>query len=191
MKKTVKEFVDAYQSKRFMNIKIAANEKSEWLKNELEIRTYIPFKQKREIAEMIVAQNIREVDGIKKYDDINSYVSLVVASIVAHTNLEFSADPIADYDLLAESGLLPQIVAEFQGSHEEIGILLKMAIAAELEDNNVNVSIGKFLNGILNSLGGISDALKNKIENIDLQDLLRDIKQEDLAKLTSLLDKLK
>ena len=187
----VKEFVDAYQSKRFMNIKIAANEKSEWLKNELEIRTYIPFKQKREIAEMIVAQNIREVDGIKKYDDINSYVSLVVASIVAHTNLEFSADPIADYDLLAESGLLAQIIAEFQGSHEEIGILLKMAIAAELEDNNVNVSIGKFLNGILNSLGGISDALKNKIENIDLQDLLGNIKQEDLAKLTSLLDRIK
>lgn len=187
----IKEFVENYKAKKFMNIKTAAEEKSEWLRNELKIKTYIPFKEKREIAEMIVAQNISEVDGIKKYDDINSYVSLVVASIVAHTNLEFGADPIEDYDLLAESGLLPQIVAEFQGSHEEIGILLKMAIAAELEDNNVNVLVGHFLNSILKKLDGVGEALKGKLDGFDVEDLLGDIKQEDLAKLGGLLDRLK
>lgn len=189
--KTIKEFVEVYKAKRFVNIKTAAEEKAEWLRNELEIKTYIPFKQKREIAEMIVAQNIREVDGIKKYDDINSYVSLVVASVMAHTNLKFGTDPIEDYDLLAETGLLPQIIAEFQSSHEEIGILLKMAIAAELEDNNINVLVGHFLDNILKKLDGVSEALKIKIEELDLNDLLGDIKPEDLAKLNGLLDKLK
>lgn len=187
----VREFLETYKNKRFMNTKTAPEERSEWFRNELEIKTYIPFKRKREIAEMIVAQNVSEVDGIKKYDDINSYVSLVVASIVAHTNLKFGADPIEDYDLLAESGLLSQIVAEFQGSHEEIGILLKMAIAAELEDNNLNVLVGHFLNNVLQKLDGVSEALKTKIENINVKDLLGDIKQEDLAKLNSLLNKLK
>lgn len=178
---TIKEFVENYKAKRFVNIKTAAEEKSEWLRNEIKIKTYIPFKQKREIAEMILAQNISEVDGIKKYDDINSYVSFVVASIVAHTNLEFGADPIEDYDMLAESGLLPQIVAEFQGSHEEIGILLKMAISAELEDNNVNVLIGHFLDSILKKLG-----------ELDLKKLFgAEIKEEDLAKLNGFLDRLK
>jgi hypothetical protein len=189
--KTIKEFVEAYKAKRFMNIKTAAEEKAEWLRNELEIKTYIPFKQKREIAEMIVAQNIREVDGIKKYDDINSYVSLVVASIVAHTNLQFEQDPVEDYDLLAETGLLPQIIAEFQSSHEEIGILLKMAVAAELEDNNINVLVGHFLDNILKKLDGVSEALKTKVEGLDLKELLGDIKPEDLTKLSGLLDKLK
>lgn len=182
---TIKEFLDAYSSKVFMNTKNGVDERSEWIRNELEIKSYIPFRQKREIAEMIVAQNIEEVDGIKRYDDINSYVSLVVASIATHTNLEFSADPIADYDLLAESGLLPQIIAEFQGSHEEIGILLKMAVASELADNNVNVLVGRFLDSILKKLDGF-------VGNIDLQELLgTNFDEEDLNKLSGFLDKIK
>lgn len=188
---TIQNFIDVYKNKKFMNIKTAADERSEWLRSELEIKTYIPFREKRQIAEMIVAQNIKKVDGIKKYDDINSYVSLVVASIVAHTNLKFGEDVIADYDLLAESGLLSQIIEEFQGSHEEIGILLKMAIASELEDNNINVLVGHFLDNILKKLDGVGEALKGKLDSFDLKDLLGDIKPEDLAKLSGFLDKIK
>lgn len=187
----INEFIENYKAKRFMNIKTATDERSEWLKRELEIKTYIPFREKRQIAEAIVAQNIKEAGGIKKYDDINSYVSLVVASIVAHTNLEFGTDPIVDYDLLAENGLLPQIITEFQGSHEEIGILLKMAIAAELEDNNINVLVGHFLNSVLEKINGFSETLKGKFENFELKDVLGDFKQEDLTKLSGFLDKLK
>lgn len=179
--KTIKEFCEAYKAKRFMNIKAAAEEKSEWLRNELEIKTYIPFREKRRIAEMIVEQNISVEDGIKKYDDINSYVSLVVASIAEHTSLKFGDDPVADYDMLAEAGLLSQIIAEFHGSHEEIGIILKMAVAAELEDNNTNVIIGHFLDSIL-----------KKLEKLDLKKLFgAEIKDEDLAKLKGLLDRFK
>jgi hypothetical protein len=188
----IAEFINAYNAKRFMNIKTAAEERSEWLRNELEIKTYIPFREKRKIAEMIVDKNINEVDGIKKYDSIDGYVSLIVASIAAHTSLEFSEDPIADYDLLAESGLLPQIIAQFQGSHDEIDIILKMALAMELEDNNVNALVGRFLNKILGMLDGVGDALKEKLEEFDLSDVLgADFKQEDLAKLSSFLNKLK
>jgi hypothetical protein len=187
----VLDFVSAYKAKKFMVTKSGVDERSEWFRKELEIKTYIPFKQKRQIAEMVVAQNIASVDGIKKYDDISSYVSLVVASIIAHTNLEFGQDVIADYDLLAESGLLMQIISEFQGSHEEIGILLKMAVAAELEDNNINVLVGHFLDNVLKKLDVVSEALKDKLDGFDIKDLLGDIKQEDLAKLSGLLDKLK
>lgn len=188
----INEFCEAYKAKRFMVTKNGTDERSEWLRSELEIKTYIPFKQKRAIAEMIVSQNISEVDGIKKYDDINSYVSLVVASIVAHTNLRFGNDPIDDYDLLAESGLLPQIIAEFQGSHEEIGILLKMAIASELEDNNVNVLVGRFLDSVLEKLDGVVDGVKNMVGNVDLKELLgMNFKEEDLAHLKGFLDRMK
>lgn len=187
---TIKEFVEAYAAKRFIITKNGTDERSEWLRSELAIKTYIPFKEKRKIAEMIVAQNIKEVDGIKKYDDISSYVSLVVASIMAHTNLKFGEDPIEDYDLLAECGLLPQIIAEFQGSHEEIGILLKMAIASELEDNNINVLVGRFLDGVLKKLDGIVDGVKDLVGNVDIKDLLgMNFKEEDLAHLKGFLDK--
>lgn len=190
MKKSIREFCDAYKAKRFMNTKQGADERIEWIKNELEIKPYIPFREKRRIAEMIVAQNIKEVDGIKKYDSIDGYVSLIVASITAHTNLEWSTDPVADYDLLAESGLLPQIIAEFQGSHDEIDIILKMALAMELEDNSVNALVGRFLNKISGMLDGVVEVAKDKLESFYLKDVLGDdFKKEDLAKLSSFLDR--
>lgn len=192
MKKSIKTFMDAYQSKRFVNTPQGVDEKSAWLRQELEIKSYIPFNTKRKIAEMIVAQNITEVDGIKKYDSINGYIGFIVASIAAHTNLEWGADPVADYDLLAESGLLMQIITEFKGSHDEIDIILKMALEMELEDNNVNVLVGHFLNNILEKLDGISVVLKDKLEKLDIKDILgADINKEDLAKLSGFLNKIK
>lgn len=189
---TVKEFIKAYKGKKFINTQQGMDERVEWLKSTLGVKEYIPFAEKRKIAEMIVAQNITEADGIKKYDSINGYISLAVASIVAHTTLEFSEDPVADYDLLAESGLLSQIIAVFHGSHEEIGIILKMALEMELEDNNVNVLIGRFLNEISEMLGDAGDVLKVKLKDLDLSKILgADFKQEDLAKLSGFLNKFK
>lgn len=192
MKKTVIDFCNTYKEKRFMNTSQGTSEKSEWLRKELEIKTYIPFREKRTIAEMIVNRNIKEINGVKKYDSIDGYVSLVVASIAAHTNLEWSADPVSDYDILAESGLLHQIIEEFKSSHDEIDILLKMAVASELEDNNINVLVGRFLDGILKRLDGFGEAVKTQLSDINIQDLLgSNFKEEDLAKLSSFLDKIK
>jgi hypothetical protein len=175
-----------------MNTKQGVDERSEWIRSELGIKSYIPFREKRQIAEMILEKTIKEVDGIKKYDSIDGYVSLIVASISAHTTLTFSDDPVADYDLLAESGLLSQIIAEFQGSHDEIDIILKMALAMELEDNNTNALIGRFLNRILEMLDGVSNSLKDTLEELDLNEILgADINAENLAKLSGLLNKLK
>lgn len=177
----ITEFVENFKNAKVQNTRVNPDAVGEWVRKNLEIKTYIPFREKREIAEMIVGQNISVVDGIKKYDSIDGYVSLIIASIAAHTTLEFSNDPVADYDLLAESSLMPQIIAEFQDSHEEIGILLKMAIAAELEDNNMNVIIGNFLDGIL-----------NKFRELDLNKLFgANISEENLTKLIGLIDKIK
>lgn len=182
----IREFCEAYKAKKFMTTPQGLNEKTEWIRGQLEIKKYIPFMEKRNIAETIVAQNIEVVDGIKKYDSISSYVGLVVASIMAHTDLEFSDDPITDYDLLAESGLLSQIVAEFQESHNEIGILLKMSLESEMEDNQPGVLIGRFLDGVLKKLDGASSVLKEVIGNLDLKEIFNN---ENVANIVGLLNK--
>lgn len=185
---TIKEFCDAYKAKKFVN----TNERVGWIKKALGVKPYIPFREKRKIAEMIVERNIKEVDGLKKYDSINGYVGLMVASIAAHTELDFGSDAITDYDLLAESGLLTQIIAEFQSSHNEIDIILKMALAMELEGNNVNALVGRFLNKISGLLDDVAEAVKDKFEDFDLQSALGvDFKDEDLAQLKGFLDKFK
>ena len=188
----VNEFIKTFNEKKIANTKLNEHAVSDYLKKELDIKTYIPFREKRKIAEMVVEQNIKEIDGIKKYDSIDGYVSLVVASIAAHTTLKFSSDPVADYDLLAESGLLPQILAEFQDSHNEIDIILKMALSMELEDNNINALIGKFLNKIAELFDDIVDVVEDKIEDLDLQNAFGiDFKEEDLALLKGFFDKFK
>ncbi len=184
------EFVEKFNNDKVTNSKINPNAVSDYLKKELEIKTYVPFRLKRTIVETVVNQNIEDVDGIKKYDSINSYISFIVASLTAHTNLEFSDDPVADYDLLAECGLLPQIIAEFETSHNECDILLKMALAMELEDNNLEAVVNRFLNEILNKLDGVGVVLKNTLGNINIQDVLGNhFKEEDLTRLKGFLDK--
>ncbi len=182
----IKTFVESYKAKTFMSTPQGLNDKAEWIREQLKIKKYIPFMEKRKIAEMVVEQNIEVVDGIKKYDNISAYISLIMASIVAHTSLKCSDDPIADYDLLAESGLLPQIVAEFQESHNEIDILLKMAVAYELEDNQTGALIGRFLDSVLKKLDGASGMLKEIIGNLDLEEMFS---EENVAKIVGLLNK--
>lgn len=182
----IKEFVEEFASKKIANSKINEHAVSDYLKKELEIKTYIPFMEKRKIAEMIVEQNIKVVDGLKKYNSIDAYICFIMASITAHTNLKCSNNPISDYDLLAESGLLHQVVAAFQESHNETDVLLKMAVAYELEDNQPGALIGKFLDGVLQRLDGASDALKNLIGDLNIEDLLNN---ENVAKIVGLLNK--
>lgn len=183
---TIQEFVEAYKAQKFMSTPQGLNEKAEWIREQLGVKKYIPFMEKRKIAEMIVEQNIEVIDGLKKYDNISAYISFIMASIIAHTSLECGDDPIADYDLLAESGLLSQIVAEFQESHNEIDILLKMAVAYELEDNQPGALIGRFLDGVLQKLDGASGVLKEIVGNLDLKEMFN---EENVAKVVGLLNK--
>ena len=188
----VKHFIEEFHNKKIQNTQIKPNAVSDYLKETLEIKEYIPFNTKRQIVEMVVAQNTKFVDGIKKNDAIGQYVGFVVAMIASHSNLEFSENPVEDYDALAESGLLPQIINEFKADYSECDILLKMALAMELEDNNVNALIGRFLNKISSGLDGVLEVVMDKFGDFDLKNILgADIKEEDLTKLIGLLDKLK
>ena len=185
----VKSFIEKFNQDKVKNSNANPNAVSTYLQKELEIKTYIPFRVKREIAEIVVAQNTDWVDGIKKHDSVNAYISFIIASLTAHTNLTFGDDPIEDYDLLAESGLLSQIIAEFETSHSECDIILKMVLAMELEDNNINVLVGKFLNEILQKLDGTGSVIKDMLSNINLNDILGNFKPEDLTKLSGFLNK--
>ena len=183
---TIKEFIDAYKAKNFMNTKQGVEERIAWIKKEICVKEYIPFMTKRKIAEMIVDENTEVVDGIKKYDSIGAYIGFVVSSIMAHTVLEFSDKPIDDYDLLAENGLLSQIVSTFQESHNEIDILLKMALAAAMEDNNTNVLIGHFLDCVLKRIDGLSTLLTGAIGDFDVKEIFN---EENIAKIVGFLNK--
>lgn len=181
----IHEFVNKFKEAKVTNSKVTPNAISEYLKKELEIKTYIPFQVKREIVELVVARNIDIVNGVKKSAPIDQYLSFVTAMLCAHTNLEFGDDVLADYDLLAENGLLNVIVEEFRASYDECDALLKMVLASELEDNNINVFVGMFLNDLSQKIDDVTELLKGKLNDFDVGSIF---KQEDLAKLKGFLD---
>lgn len=188
---TVKDFCEKFKKDGVINTKIAPDAVSEYIKKELEVKTYLPFMTKREIVEMVVKANITMVDGVKKYDNIRGYVAFIVAMIQAHTNIEFNTEnPMPDYDMLAESKLLQQIVETFREDYDECDVILKMALAAEMEDNNGKAILGRFLNGVLERLDDVIEILSEAAGELDLKSMLGDnFNAENLAKLSSLLDK--
>lgn len=183
---TVQNFVQEFKDRKIMNTKIAPDAISKYIQEKLEITTYIPFDTKRRIAEMVVEANTEEIDGVLKNDAIGQYISFVVAMLQSHTTLGFGDNPVDDYDLLAENELLLPIIELFRTDYNECDVVMKMALASKLEDNNVNALIGKFLNGVLNKLDGFEDMLKSTLGSIDLQEIM---KEENLVKLVGLLNK--
>lgn len=158
----------------------------------LEVKKYIPFQDKRNIVELIVQQNTKEIDGVIHNDTITQYISFVTAMLVSHTNLELTDNPIDDYDMLSENNLLMPIINTFKVDYDECDVLLKMELASKMEDNSINALVGKFLHNILQRLDTVGEILKNKFDNVDVKDVLgANFNEEDLAKLNSFIDKLK
>lgn len=184
----VAEFVKDFNDKKIANSRVDPNAVENYIRKTLEVREYVPFKEKRAIVELLITNNIEVIDGVKKVDSISQYISFMTAMLTMHTNLEFE-NPITDYDALSESGLLSSVIETFKTDYSECDVLLKMALADELEDNNVNMVFGRFLNSILEKLDAAGASIKSAIDGVDLTSLLQDsIKQEDLKKLSDFLN---
>ena len=188
---TVSAFVEKFKKEKIANTRVDSTIVSNFIKKELSVREYVPFKEKRAIVELLVTKSIDVVDGVKKHDSISSYISFVSAVLVAHTNLELSDDPILDYDMLSENHLLTPIIETFQESYNEFDALFKIALADELEDNNVNMAFARFLNGILERLDTVGEVLKSTVDKVDINSILGEqFNTEDIAKLMGFLDRL-
>lgn len=191
MKITVIDFINSFKNKGVINTKIAPDAIQQYIKKELEIKDYIPFSTKKQIAEMVVKQNMTEENGVKKIDSVGQFIGFIMAMLVAHTNLDINTeDPVADYDALSEAGLLEPIIAQFHKSYSECEAILKLTAADALADNNLNAVVARFLDGILDKLDGVGDGLKNMIEGIDLNSILgKDFTEENLSQLKGFLDR--
>lgn len=184
---SVQDFCKEYVEKRIENTKYQPDAIENFIRDKLDIKEYLPFSTKREIVEMLVEKIITEEDGIKRVNSVSQFLAFIVTMVASHTTLVFSDKPEEDYDALSQCGVLEHILAMFAKDYSECDALLKAAIADELADNNLNVIIGKFLNGVLDKLDGVGDMLKN----LDLSKLLgTNINEEEKAKFFGLIDRL-
>ena len=106
--------------------------------------------------------------------------------IAAYTNLELSDDIEDDYDVLCEAGVLDMVINTFKKEYDEVNILLQMKCDYVLNSNSLEAQVGKLFDGVLEKLDIITQALANKVEGFDINNL--PISGDDLSKLMQLLN---
>lgn len=155
----------------------------------IETKKYLPIKQKKELIESIVNECVLYEDGVYKFDDIDKYICFTMRVIEAYTNLELSNDLEEDYDMLCEASLLDLIINTFKKEYDEVNILLQMKCEYILTSNSLESQVGRFLDGILEKIDVLANALSNKVDNFDMSNL--PISGEDITKLLDFINKQK
>ena len=165
---TIKEFVNKAKTKGFMPI--SADEQVAKLKKELEVKTYLGIRAKKELVQEIVDETIIYENGLFKFNGIDQFVTLNMFAIRACTNLEIE-DIENDYDLLCESGLMNKVLATFESEYKEVLSLLQMQCDYVLMDNSVTAQLNVLLTAATDVINKIGDSTGEIFKNINPEDV--------------------
>ena len=182
---TILEFVEKFKNDKVTNSKVAPNAVSDYLKRELEVKDYVPFAEKRELCERVLnASNTRNDSGLVEVDSVTRYIVFTISIISNYTNLEFSSgedtefDSLDEYDMLCQNGLLNPILGVIGEEYAACNNILNMMMEDIISNNNtVEHILGTASNKLLESIDKVTDALADKIDELEL-----DLSQIDIDK---------
>jgi hypothetical protein len=191
--KSIKEFVENYKAKNFMNTPQGAQERVEWIRKELDTKEYIPFDEKQAIAQTVLISCSSISDGVIVIDSIRKYMIFTMAMLSTYTNLESDEDiSLSDaYDALCscqvgDGTMLDAIIKTFEIEYSRCNDILNMMTADLLAENNIEKQVGKFLSNLSEKVNELGDGLIDKLGDFNM-----DLSQLDIDKLTSMIDKIK
>ena len=175
----VQEFVEFATSNK--NKILKSDQLLEVVKKEINTKEYLGIKEKKSLVDSIIDECILFEDGVYKFDEIDKYILFTMKTIEAYTDIELSNDIETDYDVLCSHKALNVIVDSFGGEYENVRTLLQMKCDYILTHNTIDAQVGKFLNGVLESVEEISISLSSKLKEFDIKNLPINI--EDVRKL--------
>jgi hypothetical protein len=159
------------------------------LKRDLQVKKYLPMEVKKTIAQGIIYECTSDEDSFIKVDSVLKYMSYVRYMITMHTNLEYTDD---DYDIIcsteyADTNLFNAIMDCFGEDAKECYRILDLMFSDYIREIGFEVAAAKFLNKLADSLGDISEILNEKINGLDLKNMIPE--DVDVNKLNELLSK--
>lgn len=176
----INEFVKKAMTKGYMPATV--DQQTEKLKKDLEVKSYLGIKDKRKLVEQIIDDTIIYDSGLFKFNGIDQLVYYNMRCIEAYTNLELSDDIEDDYDALVSSGFMTKILRTFENEYTEILSLLQMQCDYILLDNSVTAKINVLFSAMTNGVDKLSDSII---------DIFKNIKPEDMQKITELISTMK
>ena len=190
MNNTVMGLIQEFKEKKIQNTKLNEHAVSDYLREKLEVKTYLPFAEKRDLCERVLnACNTVDDSGLVKVDSVSRYIVFTISIISQYTNIEFSSgdediDSLDEYDMLCESRLLNPILEVIGEEYATCNNMLNMMMAdIEANNNTVETVLGHNLNRITDSIDNLINVITEKVEDMDL-----DLSQIDLDKYKEFLD---
>lgn len=168
----INEFID--YMKKNTNRTMKEDQVLSLVKRTVEVKQYIPLKEKKELVEKIISSCIYYDNGVYKINGIDKYMYFTMYTLAAYTNLEFGKDVEEEFDVLCESKLLPVLVCLIQQEYDDVNVFLQMQCDYVLEDNSIEAQVGKFLDNILEKVDVVTDVVAKAIPDIDLGKLMGD-----------------
>lgn len=156
-----------------------------FIKQTLNIKSYISIKKKKQLVEDIVSETIIYENGLLKFNGIDQYIVYAMKCIEAYTDLELSDDIENDYDELSKVGLLEPITSTFAEEYKTVLTLLQMQCDYILMDNSISSKVGVFLTSVSSIIDKLANSLSNSVDNFDISKL--NIDKKDIEKITEFL----
>jgi len=144
-------------------------------------KKYISVKDKKQIVESVVDDCIMYKDGVFTFNEFDKYITFIMYTIKAYTDIELSDDIENDYDMLCENNILNIVVETFKNEYDEINIILNMKCDDVLNQNNIESQLGRFLNLISEKVDILAGVLSAKIENLNIDNLPISIEDMELV----------
>jgi hypothetical protein len=182
----INEFVQKVsENKAKLYNKADKNALSNFIKQTLNIKSYISIKEKKQLVEDIVSETIIYENGLLKFNGIDQYIVYAMKCIEAYTDLELSNDIEDDYDELSKTGLLEAITSTFAEEYKTVLTLLQMQCDYILMDNSISSKVGVFLTMVSSIIDKLANSLPNSVDNFDISKL--NIDKKDIEKITEFL----
>lgn len=182
----INEFVQKVsENKAKLYNKADKNALSNFIKQTLNIKSYISIKEKKQLVEDIVSETIIYENGLLKFNGIDQYIVYAMKCIEVYTDLELSDDIENDYDELSKVGLLEPITSTFAEEYKTVLTLLQMQCDYILMDNSISSKVGVFLTSVSSIIDKLANSLSNSVDNFDISKL--NIDKKDIEKITEFL----
>lgn len=133
---------------------------------DLNIKRYIPFMEKRKIIDAIIDTLLLEDDGMVQFDELDRFVTFIMVSIDSYIqNIDFEDKYIECYDALAENDKISEIISAIGNDITELKDFFEIECNNRLKQNNIEYILNRKLtemNGIFN--GQVQEVVKQLTE---------------------------
>lgn len=149
------------------------------------MKTYINVERKIEIANNVLALCSENDNGFIKINDIKKDIYAFVFAAKEYFGIKI---PDEFDKVMKKYDKMKNDTFEMPDDYSDLCKVVNQTIEMALQNNSIEYSVARTTNAIIESLGKIATSIADKIDGIDVDNILSDVNVDELM---SVIDRLK